>query len=587
MKKAIHALIKKSLEQLKEQAVIVDLPEAIGVERTRNKTHGDFASNIALILSKQAKMNPRALAEKIIAVLPSDDSLIQKAEIAGPGFINFFLVHDAQFAVIGQIINEKARFGFCDKGKGKKVQVEFVSANPTGPLHVGHGRGAAYGAAVSDVLSAVGYEVHREYYVNDAGRQMHILATSVWLRYLTLCGETLTFPKNGYRGDYIIDVAKTIKQQFDQALCRPVSVIFSGLPQDENEDGEGDKDAYIDALIRKAQLLLGDQYQAIFDTSVSAILADIRDDLSEFGVHFQAWFSEKELMNSGAVQHGLDELTKRGYTYEKNGALWFKSTELGDEKDRVLKRDDGRTTYFASDVAYHVNKVERGFDRIIDIFGADHHGYIARVRASMMAMGVADNDFQVALVQFAILYRDGVKVPMSTRSGSFVTLRELREEIGNDAARFFYVMRKADQHMDFDLALAKSTSNENPIYYIQYAYARICSVMRQLAQQGKTYDPEAGLAALSLLTSDYESTLVALLAKYPDVVLLAADYLEPHLVANYLRELANAFHTYYNAEQFIVDDQALCSARLCLMNAVGQVLLNGLALLGVSAPEKM
>lgn len=586
MKQQLQSLLGASLAELKQQQVLPeDFEPKIIVEHARNKEHGDFASNLAMLCAKPAKRAPRELAELLVQNLPAS-SLVESVSIAGPGFINFKLAQGSQQAIVKTVLEQAQQFGRCDYGKGQKVLIEFVSANPTGPLHVGHGRGAAFGATLSSLMRAVGYEVDNEYYVNDAGRQMHILAVSLWLRYLALCGEEFPFPRNGYQGDYVIDIARDLEAKQGRELFISAGQVFScvaGMMDDE----EG-KEAYIDALIKQAQDLLGEQrYQLVFQQGLTAVLDDIKEDLEAYGVHFERWFSEQSLMDSGAIQHGLDRLVELGFTYEKEGALWFKSTEFGDDKDRVLQRADGRTTYFGSDVAYHLNKIERGYDLLIDIWGADHHGYIARVRAAMRALGVNDECFIVPLVQFASLYRSGEKVQMSTRSGSFVTLRELREEIGRDAARFFYVMRKVEQHMDFDLDLAKSKTNENPVFYIQYAHARICSVMRQLAEKSLSYDEALGLANLDLLTNDYEQALLTNLARYPEALLNAAKQHEPHLLINRLREIANAFHTYYNAEQFIVDDEKLRNARLCLINAVKQVLTNGLTLLSVDAPESM
>jgi len=477
-------------------------------------------------------------------------------------------------------------YGRSAIGDDKPVQVEFVSANPTGPLHVGHGRGAAYGAAVADLLTAVGFKVHREYYVNDAGRQMDILAVSVWLRYLDLCGEKLAFPANGYKGDYVWDIAADLHRKHGDAYRHDAEIVLSNLPADEPEGG--DKEQYIDALVNRAKELLGEvAYRQVFDAGLNSILDDIRRDLEGFGVVYEAWFSERSLTESGAVGRAIERLKEAGHLYEEGGAWWFRSSDFGDEKDRVVVRDNGQTTYFASDIAYHMQKLERGFERVIDVWGADHHGYVPRVKAALTALGDAANRLDVLLVQFAILYRGKEKVPMSTRSGQFVTLRELRAEVGDDAARFFYVMRRCEQHMDFDLELAKSQSNDNPVYYIQYAHARVCSVLRQMGEKGLEHDEKQGLANLSQLSEAHEQALLTRLARYPEVLEAAALNHEPHQLAHFLRDLANEFHTYYNAHQFLVDEAALRDARLCLIRAVRQVLANGLNLLGVSAPESM
>jgi arginyl-tRNA synthetase len=586
MKKHLESLIQSAVESLQAQGV---LPPGLGVniqiDRTRDASHGDYATNCALTMSKAAGVKPRELAEKIVAALPASQQLASVA-IAGPGFINFTLAEGSAFAVVGAVLEAGEAYGRSNLGNDQSVQVEFVSANPTGPLHVGHGRGAAYGAAVADLLAAVGYKVHREYYVNDAGRQMDILAASVWLRYLDLCGEKITFPANAYKGDYVWDIAATLHRENGQAFHYPADVVFTDLPKDAPEGG--DKEEYIDALISRAKSLLGEHaYRKVFDEGLNSILDDIRQDLEEFGVVYEEWFSERSLELNGAVARAVERLKDAGHLYEQDGAWWFRSTAFGDEKDRVVVRENGQTTYFASDIAYHMQKLERGFARVIDVWGADHHGYVPRVKAALTALGDDASKLDVLLVQFAILYRSGERAQMSTRSGEFVTLRELRDEVGNDAARFFYVLRKCEQHMDFDLDLAKSQSSDNPVYYIQYAHARVCSVLRQMEEKGMAHDRAQGLTALARLTESHEQALLTSLARYPEVLETAALNHEPHQLAHFLRELANEFHTYYNAHQFLVEDAALRDARLCLILAVRQVIANGLALLGVSAPETM
>jgi len=588
MKPYLQRLIQEGIVTLQaNEKLNADLSYTVQVDRTKDSKFGDYATNIALILAKPAAIKPRDLAQMLIEHLPQSDK-IKKIEIAGPGFINFFISETAQHSIITHILETGETFGKSDLGQNKPIHIEFVSANPTGPLHVGHGRGAAYGAATADLLAAVGYDVHREYYVNDAGRQMDILAISVWLRYLEICKEPVTFPSNGYKGDYIISIAKELYQQYDKKFHHTFAKIIETVPQDESpSQAGGDKEAHVDGLIAQAKALLKEDYDVVHTFGMSKILDDIRDDLGEFGVHYQEWFSEKTLAHSGAIQEAIDILRKKGYVYEVKGALWFRSSQFGDEKDRVLIRDNGQSTYFASDIAYHWNKIKRGYQIIIDVLGADHHGYVPRVSAAMQALGIEPEAFHVPLVQFAILYRSGKRVQMSTRSGSFVTLRQLREEVGDDAARFFYIMRKSEQHMDFDLDLAKSKSNENPVYYIQYAHARICSIFRQMAEKGLFFDQELGIQSLETLNSPHEKELLITLAHYPETVKNAAEKLEPHQIANYLRELSHLFHAYYNAEQFIVEDGKLRNARLCLISAARQVIVNGLQLLGVSAPEKM
>jgi arginyl-tRNA synthetase len=586
LKNNIESLISQAVNNLKQQGVLdTSLEPKIQVTRTRDVAHGDFASNIAMMLAKPAGMNPRELARTLIDALPAHEH-VHKVEIAGPGFINFFIHQQTTLDIIRTILDRKERFGTSEIGHGEKVQIEFVSANPTGPLHVGHGRGAAYGATVAALMRAVGYDVDCEYYVNDAGRQMNILAVSVWLRYLQHFEVDIPFPVNGYKGDYILDIAAGLAGEHGGIYVHEARHVLDGIPRDENEGG--DKELHIDALIERARKLLGDDgYRVVFEAGLDSILADIAEDLEEFGVHYDVWYSEQTLSDRNLIDRAVQQLQDAGHIYENKGALWFRSTAFGDEKDRVVIRDNGQATYFASDIAYHMDKFARGFHRVINIWGADHHGYVPRVKAAIKALGEDENRLDILLVQFAILYRSGQRVQMSTRSGSFVTLRELREEVGNDAARFFYVMRKCEQHMDFDLDLAKSQSNDNPVYYIQYAHARVCSVLRQLADKNMTHDIEAGNENLELLTETHETDIAIQLAKYPEVVEKAALNAEPHLLVHYLRELANQFHTYYNAHQFIVEDDTIRNARLNLISAASQVIYNGLHLLGVSAPESM
>jgi arginyl-tRNA synthetase len=586
MKQKIEELILQAVGVLKAEGILgLQITPQITIERTRDLQHGDFASNLALVLAKPAKANPRQLAEKIIAALPQHEAVL-KVELAGPGFINFFINPDLQYQIVSQIHAEGREFGLSTIGAGKKVQVEFVSANPTGPLHVGHGRGAAYGSVVADLLAAVGFEVHREYYVNDAGRQMDILATSIWLRYLEECGELVHFPSNGYRGDYVREIAWNIHKDSSDRYHRPIAQVLENIPADEPLGG--DKEAHIDALIDRAKTLLGPAlYRDFFQFGLDNILEDIKVDLKEFGVEYQQWFSERQLMNNGSVEKALERLRIGGHLYELDGATWFASSQLGDEKDRVVVRENGQFTYFASDIAYHMNKLDRGFDQIVDIWGADHHGYVPRVRAAIQALGADESKLKVLLVQFAVLYRGEERVQMSTRSGEFVTLRQLRNEVGKDAARFFYVMRRSEQHMDFDLKLATSKSNENPVFYVQYAHARICSVFRQLDEKGLERNLLLGMQNLTKLTEEHEVLLLGTLARYPEVLERAALQYEPHQVIHYLRDLATEFHTYYNAHQFLVEDDGIRNARLNLVSAVKQVLANGLGLLNINTPEAM
>ena len=586
MKQLVEQILSNAFNRLKSEGKIpADVSAEIKVERTKDSSHGDFACNLALLLAKPCRQAPRQVADMLVAAMESHEQL-DRVEIAGPGFINFFLRADALTQVVKTVLEQGEQFGRSRIGNGQKVLIEFVSANPTGPLHVGHGRGAAYGATLANIMNAAGYDVSREYYVNDAGRQMNILAASVWMRYLTIAGVDSVFPTNAYRGDYVQTIAQNIFDQHGNRYAQPWSLISEGLPADEPQGG--DKEIYIDALVERMKKLLGQEgFVYIHGQALNSVLDDIKDDLDGFGVRFETWFSEQSLLDSGAIDEGINALKQAGCTYEKEGALWFNATAFGDEKDRVLVRANGQTTYFASDVAYHWNKYNRQFDRVIDIFGADHHGYVSRITSAVKALGHDETALTVLLVQFAILYRQGERVQMSTRSGSFVTLRELREEVGNDAARFFYVMRKLEQHMDFDLDLAKSESSDNPVYYIQYAHARICSVLRQLQERGLTWDERTGLEHLNRLTEPQEVALLTLLDRYPERLEAAARDCEPHVLAYYLRELANGLHSYYNAVPLLCEEETLRCARLCLLTSTRQVLRNGLQLLGVSTPESM
>ena len=587
MKPHLCKLLHTALQTLQAQGVLTGEVPAIGIERARDKQHGDFASNIALVLAKTAQRKPRELAEQIVAHLPASDQ-VERVEIAGPGFINFLLTPAAWQAVVNTVLETGAAYGAGTQADAAPVQVEFVSANPNGPLHVGHGRGAAIGSALANLLEVAGCKVSREYYVNDAGRQMDILAASVWLRYLTLCGEPVVFPVNGYKGAYVADIARTLQQTCAARLHHPLAAVMLAVPPDLAADGSGDKESHIDALITRMKELLGAaDYRVVFDLGLDTILADIRNDLAEFGVHYDRWFSERSLTESGIVQRAIERLKQLGHLYESGGAWWFRSMAFGDEKDRVVVRENGQPTYFASDIAYHLGKYERGFGRIINVWGADHHGYIPRVKAALTALGADPARLHVVLVQFAILFRGKERAQMSTRAGEFVTLRDLRAEVGNDAARFFYVMRKSDQHLDFDLELATSQSNENPVYYVQYAHARICSVLKQGEDRGWTWDATRGRTHLDLLCEPHERTLLVTLARYPELIESAAAAYEPHQLAYYLVELATDFHTYYNALPFLVEESKLRDARLSLLVATRQVLRNGLAVLGVSAPESM
>lgn len=586
MRAYLEELVGQSVGYLKRGGELpADTEVPVTIERTRDREHGDFACNIAMVLAKRVGRNPRELAKLVRDRLP-ESKRVEKVEIAGPGFLNFFLSRRCLLNAVREAVNRGRDYGREPENSGPGVTLEFVSANPTGPLHVGHGRGAAYGASLAAILRAAGWRVQREYYVNDHGRQMDILAVSVWLRYLELCGEKVSFPSNGYHGEYVYEIARRLRQEQGDALRHPGFEAGRDLPPDAPE---GDKEAHIDARIERARDLLGaDGFEACFQVALDAMLSDIQDDLNSFGVTFDRWFSERELETSGALERALQRLSEGGWLYEKGGARWFKASELGDDKDRVVVRENGRTTYFASDVAYLLNKLEREYDQAMYLFGADHHGYVPRLKAAARGVGEDPERLRFQLVQFANLYRGGEKVQMSTRSGEFVTLRELREEVGVDAARYFYIMRSHEQHLDFDLDLAKSQSNDNPVYYIQYAHARICSVFREADTDAAVrYNPAIGETALDLLVEPHEEELVRSIGRYPEVLARAAEQCAPHHLPHYLHELAGRFHAYYNATRFLVEGENLRDARLYLIDAVRQVLANGLGLIGVSAPESM
>ena len=551
----------------------------IALERPKQASHGDFASNLAMQLARELKTNPRQIAERLVRELPPSPQ-VTKVEIAGAGFINFSLTPGARSAVVASVLaagDDYGRGALKNERVGRRLQVEFVSANPTGPLHVGHGRGAAYGASLASLLAFAGYEVTREYYVNDAGRQMDILAVSAWLRYLELFGELLPFPPNAYQGGYVREMAEQIRQAHGERYVHPAEAVMACVPETD------DIEARLDGFILAGKDLLGEDWSYIHSHVLSEQLADCRADLEEFGVHFDVWFSERSLYDTGMVARAVETLEQAGHIYTQDGAKWFQSTAFGDEKDRVVQRDNGIYTYFASDIAYHLNKFERGFDRVVDVWGADHHGYIPRVKGALTASGSNAGRLDVTLVQFVSLFRDGQKVSMSTRSGEYVTLRQLREEVGNDACRFFYMLRKCDQALDFDLDLAKSQSNDNPVYYVQYAHARICSVLAQWSGD----EMSLVRADLAPLQHEREFALCSRLADFPELVQIAARDYAPHALAFYLKDLAGEFHAWYNAERLLVDDAATRDARLALAVATRQVLRNGLSLLGVSQPMSM
>jgi len=578
LKDKLRRSIEASLVELRKLGVLeIDDVYDFRIEVTKKAEHGDYSTNLALLLAKFIGEPPRKIAERIAAILEADE-LFHSVTVAGPGFINFTLAAEAIFAVIGLVKKRGASYGCNTIGHEISVQIEFVSANPTGPLHVGHGRGAAIGSALASLYQACGYSVHKEYYVNDAGRQMDILAVSVYLRYLQEEGCTLVFPSNGYQGTYISEIARDFQHS-------------SPWPESSRQCGLGalitdvDTDLAMDDLISGVKVHLGKPYYELIKSHAThAILEAIKDDLRAFHVTFDSWFSELSLHREGLIEASLSHLSAKEYLYVSDGATWFRSTLSGDEKDRVVIRDNGQKTYFAADIAYHAGKFDRGFEKLIDVWGSDHHGYIPRVQAALEAMDKPSGDLDVVLVQFAVLMRDGAAVAMSTRSGNFVTLRDLVNEVGVDAARFFYLMRRSDQHMEFDLSLAVSKTNENPVYYVQYAHARICSIMaqaRSLGEWGWTADsPEH-------LNTAAERKIAIMLAGYPEVLVSAVKTNEPHLLPQYLRELSQEFHAYYNSNKVLAENTAVRFARLSLVDAVRQVLANGLSLLDISAPRSM
>ena len=556
MKRKLRELTQRALDNLCATAnvsVEAAVSPKFDISRTKDIKFGDFATNIALVLSKELKFKPRELAQNIIDLMPKDSGIIDKYEIAGPGFINFFLSPEVWHRNLGAIHDQKEKYGSSSGPEGLRILVEFVSANPTGPLHVGHGRGAAVGDSLVRLLRATGFRVESEYYVNDVGNQMNILGRSLYYRFRELQGDDLQFPENHYQGQYMKEMALEFA---DSAEARTIK----GL--DESE-----------------AVQIASRY------ACKKILEGIKDDLSVFGVTYDRYFSERELHESGRLVKALDELKRLGKAEHRDGALWFFMEDSEDEKDRVLVRASGEPTYFAADVAYHNDKLSRGYDLLVDIWGSDHHGYVPRVRAAIEAFGHSSEKLKVLLVQFVNLVRQGQKISMSTRSGEFITLREVLEEVGSDAARFFFLTKRCDSHLDFDLDLAKKQSSDNPVYYVQYAHARISSIFRIAQEKGIDADFDgADLAALDL---PEELVLMKKLADFPDVMSEASQALEPHRITFYLMELAELFHSYYHDNKVLTEDSRIKKARLYLVEAVRIVIANGLTILGVSAPDRM
>ena len=576
--------IKKTLSEILEDLYSQVEPEIknlkISIQDNKEKEHGDLATNIAMVLAKPLKKNPKEIAEEIKQNFVLDEKII-KIEVAGPGFLNFFLSKDSHGEILEQIQKENKDFGKSGS-KQSKVLIEYVSSNPTGPLHVGHGRGAVFGSVLSSLLEEAGFEVDQEYYVNDFGRQMNILAASVWIRYCQLFSSEIKMMQQGYQGDYLLPVAKKLKDEKSDSLFKIEESLIEKLNSEDQDD------EFTDQLVESLRVILKEEFQYIREFALSEILHLIKADLEQCGVHHNAWFSESSLYGNDGntdskVDGSIEELKSRGFIYEEGGAIWFKSSSLGDDKDRVLKRGNGEYTYFASDVAYHLDKYDRGYDRVINVWGSDHHGYLPRVRAAMDACDRDINKLEVIFIQFANLVKGGKKVSMSTRSGDFITLNELMNEVTTEAARFFYINRKADQHLEFDLDLAKEQSKDNPLYYIQYAHARICSVLRKAENEFEDFDS----VELALLGSEKEIEILKLLRQYPQLIERSAKAGEPHLLCYFLRDLSGVFHSYYNSEKFLIEDKELMTSRLFLLKGVKQVIANGLRVLGIKAPEEM
>lgn len=598
MKKALSNLLDQALRRVAGDHAH-ELRHA-GLEQARDSRNGHYASSAAMQLARKLKRPPADIAAEIVANLP-ENALIGRVETAGPGFINVWLDPGALQSELAVIVAKGEAYGSGNLGEGRRVLVEFVSANPTGPLHVGHGRLAAIGDCLARLLEATGHKVWREYYVNDAGRQVEVLALSVWLRMAEQAGGRDAFPEGAYRGKYVAELATRMNGELPEAAKAARQVKDPGgstsppskeagagkAAQQENDaDDNDDADRRVDALIRAARELLGeDLFSSIGRMAAEWILEDIRADLAEFRVRFDFWQSERELVAGGEIDECLEKLA--GVTYRRDGALWFPAEKYGDEKDRVVVRADGRSTYFASDIAYHYGKRKRGADVLLDVLGADHHGYVDRVRAGLEALGEPPSSLEVRLVQFVALYRGGERVAMSTRGGKFETLRNLREEVGVDAARFFYVSRAGEQHLDFDLDLARKQSNDNPVYYVQYAHARVASLFEKMRARAIGFDPDEGSEHAGLLEHPREIDLMLALARLPETVEQAAVQRAPQVLAHYLIGLAQAFHGWYNHCKVLDAETDLRCARLLLAQASGRVLRNGLGLLGVSAPRSM
>jgi arginyl-tRNA synthetase len=585
MKNDLIRILKTVLKEIGKENGIDFSNKKVSIQENKEKAHGDYASNLAMVIAKDLSKSPREVAEMITSLLPPA-KWIERVNIAGPGFINFYLKKDTHNEILLRIDEGGKSFGTNNSGNGERVLIEYVSSNPTGPLHVGHGRGAAFGSVLSQLFRIVGYKVDEEYYVNDQGRQMNILTISTWLRYLQQNGQELEFSKKGYQGEYVEQLAKELlkEERTKYNLKENESDLLELLETQETEED-------LDKLIEWGKSFLQENFEEIREFSLRAIMSSIKEDLKLFGVNHNLWFNESSMYFNKVGLPDIDKsiklLDESGFLYEKEEALWFKSTEFGDDKDRVVKRANGDNTYFASDISYHLDKYDRGYNRIVNVWGADHHGYLPRVSAAMEALGKNQDRLEVVFIQFANLLRNGKKVSMSTRGGEFIPLMELIEEVSSEAARFFYINRKADQHLDFDLDLAKSQTKDNPLYYIQYAHARICGVFETLKKEGRKLNQDLGLDNLDLLNLDKEIEIQKMLLQYPEVISRAAEHSEPHLICYYLKDLSGLFHSYYNSERFLVDNDKLMNSRLFLLKGTKQVISNGLEILGIDAPQSM
>ncbi len=582
MKEEIKKLVYEAIKAAKlfERNNLADIQ--IEISRTKNPAHGQFSCNIALHLSKKLELNPVELAHKITEKINTQKGF-EKIIVAPPGFINFYLNEDTKAKTVKEILKLGTEYGSTTVLKPKNIILEFVSSNPTGPLHVGHGRQAAFGDSLAKLLRKAGHQVYTEYYINDFGRQMNIFTVSVLIKILNLKGASLELPRVSYQGSYIEKIAQDMQNSIDANF--ELLLEHGGLSGSHPSFSE---DEEIDKLIIDFQNQLGNENFGQFRDSISSLMVSvIKKDLKEFGVVYDNWFSEREMINKGLIQKSIKQLNNNDLTYKKDGALWLKTMSFGDDKDRVIVREDGRSTYFASDIAYHFDKRSRGFDVLLDVLGSDHHGYLSRLEAGLSAMNEPPKSLEISLVQFVSLFKENKKVQMSTRSGEFITLNQLCEEVGKDAARFFYVSRSHDQHLDFDLDLAKSKNNENPVYYIQYAHARIHRVLEELKNNGLVFDKRSGISNLKTLSAEHETDIISKLSDYPDIITQSAKKKSVHSLANYLLELAQLVHSYYSAHRFIVENLELRNARIALITAASYVIRSGLSILGVSAPKKM